>query len=416
MKITDMRVMRLSGPLVHGQGGDEGDFSKFIIRIDAENGQYGLGEAEDFLGVREGLEYIRALIVGRSIFDIRPLVSEVMYGTVPPHDQHLAPTYDPHRFASACPPVRVCSPTATTIGPICWAASGVDMALCDLVGKVARMPVYALLGGKFRDHAKVYLDRSAPDGAEARELAGWERMGRAVAESEFKMMKFDVECLCADATTDFWNRALTLQQLRLIVDRLKAVREAAGWDVDVCIDCHMHYNAPDAIRLANELAPLKLTWMEDPTPIVNPDAAAEIRDKCPIPICLGEMFTSEQFRLFIDRKAVDILHPDVLFTGGLLETHRIGQYAELHYLPMAMHGNGGSLATIAAAHVAAATRNFLVLEYHFIETEWVSRYVRREGVPLFRHGAVPLTDAPGLGVTLDEPTCRKYLAPGQRFF
>jgi L-alanine-DL-glutamate epimerase-like enolase superfamily enzyme len=128
------------------------------------------------------------------------------------------------------------------------------------------------------------------------------------------------------------------------------------------------------------------------------------------------MFTSEQFRLFVDVRALDIMHPDVLFAGGLFETHRIGQYGELHYLPMALHGNGGSLATIAAAHVAAATRNFIGLEYHFIETEWISQYVRREGVPLFQRGSVPLTDAPGLGIELDEQLCRTHLARGEKLF
>ena len=130
----------------------------------------------------------------------------------------------------------------------------------------------------------------------------------------------------------------------------------------------MHYNATDAIRLANELAPLRLSWLEDPCPITNPDSCASVRAKSPIPICVGEMFIAEQFRTFIDQKACDIIHPDVMFSGGLHETRRIADYAELHHLPMAMHGNGGCLATIAAAHVAAASRNFIGLEYHHQET------------------------------------------------
>jgi len=140
-----------------------------------------------------------------------------------------------------------------------------------------------------------------------------------------------------------------------------------------------------------------------------------VREKSPIPICVGEMFIAEQFRMFIDRKACDILHPDVMFSGGLTETRRIAEYAELHYMPFALHGNGGALATIAAAHVAASCRNFLGLEYHFIDTPWIGQYVRREGTPLFANGHVPLTRAPGLGVELDEDVCRKHLAPGQKW-
>jgi galactonate dehydratase len=416
MKITNLRTMKIQGPLSHTQGGAEGTFTKLIIRIDGEGGLYGLGECENFMGAREGVDYIRASLVGRDIFAVRPLVSEVVYGSLPPHDKWMQAQYEPSRFSRTFPPCPSMSPTATTVGPITWAASGVEMALCDLAGKALGTPVYNLLGGKFRDRARVYLDRSAPDGEEARHVEGWEKMAAEVAKSEFTQMKFDAEHICAELTEEYWNRSLTSRQLRMIVERLTAVRRTVGPDVELCLDCHMNYNVPDAIRLAQELAPLKLAWLEDPTPIVNPDACAEIRAKSPIPICLGEMFTAEQFRLFIDHKAIDILHPDVLFSGGLHETHRIGAYAELHYLPMAMHGNGGCLATIAAAHVAAATRNFLGLEYHFIEAQWVADYVRREGAPLFKGGHVPLTDAPGLGVELDEEVCATHLAPGEKLF
>lgn len=178
----------------------------------------------------------------------------------------------------------------------------------------------------------------------------------------------------------------------------------------------MHYNVVDAIQLARELAPLRLMWMEDPTPITNPDACAAVREASPIPICVGEMFSAEQVRLFVDRRACDIIHPDVLFCGGLHETRRIADYVDLHYMPMAMHGNGGALATIAAAHVAAGFRNFLGLEYHFIEADWIGTFVRREGTALFSDGAVQLTDAPGLGIELDRQVCERYVDAGQSLF
>jgi len=194
------------------------------------------------------------------------------------------------------------------------------------------------------------------------------------------------------------------------------VREAVGWDMDVAVDCHMHYDVPSAIRLANELAHLKLKWLEDPTPIINPDACAEVRENSPIPIAVGEMFTAEQFRLFIDRGACDILHPDVLFDGGLHETRKIADYAELNYLPMALHNNSCALGVIASAHVAAATRNFIGLEYHFHDAPWIGQVVTRDGMPLFEDGHIRLTDAPGLGVELNEDICRQHLAPDEVLF
>jgi L-alanine-DL-glutamate epimerase-like enolase superfamily enzyme len=98
------------------------------------------------------------------------------------------------------------------------------------------------------------------------------------------------------------------------------------------------------------------------------------------------------------------------------EMRKVADYAEMNYLPMAMHNNGGALAVIAAAHVAAAIRNFLSLEFHFIEAKWMCEYVRRDGEPLFKDGHIELTDAPGLGVEIDEKVCREQLAPGEVLF
>jgi L-alanine-DL-glutamate epimerase-like enolase superfamily enzyme len=205
-----------------------------------------------------------------------------------------------------------------------------------------------------------------------------------------------------------------------MVARMTAVRETVGPDFELCVDLHSQYNVPDAIRIANALAPLNLLWLEDPTESINVDAYLAVKEAIPMPLCVGEMFIAEQFRLFIDHGAIDILHPDILFCGGMHDMRRIADYADLHRLPMAMHGNGGALAAIAAAQVAAASRNFLGLEYHFIETPWLSQYVRRIGANagrgLFEDGQIVLSDAPGLGVELDAQVCRANLASGQSLF
>ena len=388
--------MLLTGPSLHGLGEEEiGQANKLVVRVDTDEGLFGLGEADYFIGVRDAIEYIRPRLIGRNPLDIRPFISDMVYGGLPPHEPTM-------------------SPTATPTGPIIWGTSGVEIALCDLAGKALNIPIYRLLGGNFRDRVRVYLDRSSPE--DTNNLDAWKEMAERVVDDGFTQLKFDVDYTAPDFTEDVWNRSISARQMNRIVERLTKVRQTIGWDVELCIDCHMHYNAEDAIRLANELFPLKLLWMEDPTPITSPDSCASVREKSPIAICVGEMFIAEQFRLFIDRNACDIVHPDVIFSGGLHETRKIADYADLHYIPMAMHGNGGCLATIAAAHVAAASRNFLGLEYHFIETKWIGEFVRREGVPLFSDGYIHLTDAPGLGVELDREVCEKHLAPGESLF
>jgi galactonate dehydratase len=410
MKITDVRTMRLWGPLVHGQGGaTEERIAKVLVRVDTDAGLYGLGEVDDFMGVRDALEYMKHYFLGRDPLAINPIVSEILYATLPPHHPQA-------RHGLLAEELRACptsSPTATPTGPVVWAASGVEIALCDLAGKALKTPVYNLLGGKFRERVRVYLDRSSPH--QVADPGAWRQMAKEAVEAGFTQMKFDIDFVAADRTPDVWNRSLSTEQVNRIVERLGIVRATVGPDFELCVDCHTQYNATDAIRLAQALEPLHLLWMEDPTPNINPDSCAAVRAKSPIPICVGEMFIAEQFRLFIDHEACDILHPDVLFCGGLHEVRRIADYGELHHLPLAMHGNGGALATIAAAHAAAASRNFLGLEYHFIETPWLGQYVTRD-VPLFQDGHVPLTDAPGLGIELNREVCKKQLARGERLW
>lgn len=409
MKITDIRMMRLWGPRHHGVGGGSTKIAKVIVRVDTDAGIHGLGEVDDFMGVRQGIAYMAEYFREHDAFAANAMLSEMLYGTQAPHPEGARSGVMANDMV-AC---NMCSPTATPWGPVVWAASGVEIALCDLIGKALKTPAYNLLGGKFREGARVYLDRSSP--ADPTDLAAWERMAAETAASGFAQMKFDIDFMASEAVTDVWNRSVTLRQINRMVERLGAVRRAAGPDFEICVDCHMQYNAPDAIRVAQALAPLNLLWLEDPTPITNPDSCAMVREKSSIPICVGEMFIAEQFRLFVDRQACDILHPDVLFCGGMRELQRIAQYAELHHLPVAFHGNGGAIATIAAAQVGAACRNFLGLEYHFIETPWIGEYVRRD-VPLFRDGKVVLSDAPGLGIELDMEICRQHLAPGEKLF
>jgi len=311
MKITDIRMMRLWGPWNHGVGGGTARIAKVVVRVETDAGIYGLGEVDDFMGVRQGIAYMREYFLGRDPFTINAIVSEMLYGTQAPNP----PESRRGVMGNNIIPVSMCSPTATPWGPVVWAASGVEIALCDLIGKALKTPAYNLLGGKFRSRARVYLDRSSPD--DITDLDAWKKMAAETVESGFTQMKFDIDFMATECVADVWNRSLSLKQINRIVERLEMVRKTTGPDFEVCVDCHMQYNVPDAIRVANALAHLHLLWLEDPTPITNPDSCAMVREKSPVPICVGEMFIAEQFRLFIERRACDILHPDVLFCGGM---------------------------------------------------------------------------------------------------
>ena len=141
MKITDVRTMLLHGPDPHGVGGVERTWHVLLVRVDTDAGIYGLGEAGNFMGDRQAIAYARDWLIGRDPLAIRPFVRAMLSGGLPPYDPQM-------------------SPTATVDGPAAWAVSGVEMALCDLAGKILGTPVYNLLGGAFRDRIRVYLDRS----------------------------------------------------------------------------------------------------------------------------------------------------------------------------------------------------------------------------------------------------------------
>jgi L-alanine-DL-glutamate epimerase-like enolase superfamily enzyme len=396
MKITDIRTMLLLGPDPHGVGGVERSWHVLFVRVDTDAGVYGLGEAGNMMGDRQAIAYARDWLIGKDPLAINPFVRAMLSGGLPPYDPQM-------------------SATATVDGSMVWGVSGVEMALCDLAGKILGTPVYNLLGGAFRDKARVYLDRSGV--ADPTDLQSWRDLAQRVTDEGFRDFKFDAEWIAPELNKDPWNRQMRADQVRLTYERLAAVRQVAGPDAEISLDGHMSFDVETAIRLAKTLEPLNLKWFEDPVPILNFDAQKRVRDESPIPICAGEMLVPDQFREMIDRRAVDIIHPDLLFVGGLHEGKKVADYADLNAIPLAIHNNGSAMNTIAEAHLAAACPNFIGLEYHFWDAKWIGQVVRREGVETFdEHGFVPLTDAPGYGVEIDLEIARRYLAAGETLF
>jgi L-alanine-DL-glutamate epimerase-like enolase superfamily enzyme len=396
MKITDVRTMLLSGPDEHGVGGIARTWHVLLVRVDTDAGIYGLGESGNFAGDRTLIREYRDWLIGRDPLAITPFVRAMLYGGLPPYDPQM-------------------SATATVTGAPIWAVSGIEMALCDIAGKALGTPVYNLLGGAFRDRIRVYLDRSGV--VDPTDISSWRAMAQRVKDEGFHDYKFDAEWIAPDLNRDPWNRQMRSDQVRATYERLAAVREVAGPDAEIALDGHMSFDVETAIRLAHALAPLNLKWFEDPVPIANFDAQKRVRDESPIPICAGEMLIPDQFREMIDRRAVDILHPDLLFVGGLHEGKKVADYGDLNAIPLAIHNNGSAMNTIAEAHLAAASANFIGLEYHFWDAKWVAKVVRREGVNLLdEEGFVQLTEAPGYGVEVDMEIARQYLAPGEVLF
>jgi L-alanine-DL-glutamate epimerase-like enolase superfamily enzyme len=199
-----------------------------------------------------------------------------------------------------------------------------------------------------------------------------------------------------------------------MVNLVGAVREAIGPDVDLAVDCHWNYNTRDAIRIAQALEPFRLMWLEDPTPPDNIDALKRVTEHSEVPICSGENhYTRHGLRQMITAQAVDIVQPDIPKVGGLLESKKIADLADIYYMPVAAHNVSSPIATMAASHTCASMRNFTIMEFHAQDVPWWDDLVSG---PLIVEGYITLPDKPGLGVALNEDVARAHLAEGSTFF
>jgi L-alanine-DL-glutamate epimerase-like enolase superfamily enzyme len=183
------------------------------------------------------------------------------------------------------------------------------------------------------------------------------------------------------------------------------------------LDCHWSYNVNDAIRLATALEPFHLLWLEDPIPPENAEAMAQVCAATRTPICTGEnLYTRHGFLPLIERGACRIIQPDIPRCGGLMESKRIADLADIYYIPFAAHNVCSPVGTMASAHACAAIRTFLVLEFHSQDVPWWDAVVAREHDPLIKNGYLTLSDKPGLGVELNDEVCSQHVQPGTLYF
>lgn len=279
------------------------------------------------------------------------------------------------------------------------AVSAIDMALWDLLGKRAGLPVWQLLGGACRDTLPVYntcVSRS-PFTDHERFLEDPAGLARELLREGLHAMKvwpFD------ELSTATLGQSLPRSEARKVVERLLRVRDAVGDDLEIAIEGHACWNLPAAIRLAEALEPVHPMWLEDLLPPEQPLAWAELRRSTPIPICGSErLFGRWQFAALIDAGGVDVVMPDVGWCGGITEFRRIAALASARLLPIAPHNCHGPVAAAATFHAAAATPNLQIVE----TVRSFARTFHGElatGAVAVTCGEVSLPRGPGLGVEL----------------
>ncbi len=381
LKITDLRVA------VVGRA----PMTCPLIRIDTNQGVYGLGE------VRDGASKTYALILKSRLLGENPCNVDKIFRKIKQFGFH-----------------------GRQGGGVC----GVEMALWDLAGKVYGVPVYQMLGGKFRDSIRCYADTT-----ESHDPKVYGERLKARRDQGFTWLKMDLgidllsnvpgaitQPLGGDAklhgTTQhmFTGIELTEKGIGILADYVGQVREIVGWDVPLGADHFGHIGLNSCIRLGKALEKYNLAWLEDLIPWQCTELWKKITDAVDIPTLTGEdIYLKEPFIELAKNHAVDIIHPDLATSGGIMETKKIGDAVQEYGVPMAMHFAGTPVSCMANVHCAAATENFLVLENHSVDVPWWNDMVEGIAKPIFDKGFIKVPEGPGLGVTLNDDVVKQHL-------
>lgn len=404
LKITDMRYC-----LTAVMGGTA------IIRIDTNQGIYGLGEVRDAADVRYAL-MLKSRILGKNPCNVEQIFKSIKQFGGP----------------------------ARQGGGVC----AVEMALWDICGKAYNVPCWQLLGGRYRDKVRMYADTPESNSPEEQKKL----IKYRTEEQGYTWLKMDVSIGELKGKPDtivngkFWENAqgslaqwgdqsnfmsygntqhpftqiqITdkgLEELQKIVDN---VRSMVGYEIPLSTDHYGHFDYNNGIRLGRALEKYRLAWLEDIVSWEYTEQWKTMTEALETPTLTGEdIYLLKNFKPLIDARAVDIVHPDLATSGGLLETKRIGDYAEEYGIAMAMHQAGTPISFMANVHCAAATQNFLALEHHSVDVPWWEDLVKTtDGRKLITKGFanLPLT-APGLGVELNEEVVKQHLHPSDKTY
>jgi L-alanine-DL-glutamate epimerase-like enolase superfamily enzyme len=321
------------------------------------------------------------------------------------------------------------------------AVSAIEIALWDIAGKAANVPVYKLMGGKIRDHVRCYNGgvRVQRDGNEPKHYFDWAAKVKAL-EQGFTIVKTAIgfhggmagipgfyygNTTPSSSPKDVGRRGpITEYGLKYMIERVAAMKEALGDTVGLALDCGPGFLLSDAIRLANALEPFNLMWMEDVltgdyTPYVMADDYRELTISTTTPIHTGEqIYLRQNFRELIEKHAVRIIGPDPEDIGGIGELKWVAEYADLHSIQMAPHGVFDGLIGLAA-HVqvgAAMPENYIAFEYPVANPAWWYDIVEGLPNPIVSGGLIEVWDGPGLGIEINVKAARQYLSEEDKKF
>ena len=334
--------------------------------------------------------------------------------------------------------------------------SGIEIALWDLAGKAYGVPLYQLLGGKYRDQIRMYADTDV-DGKHTGHDMGLALKARMDMGFTFLKMDLGIGLLLDEpgminaplgfidemkqyashvlnaqggsVTADmvkhqksyqivttahpFTGIQITEKGLDYLEEYVRQVREVIGYEVPLAVDHFGHVQLESCIRFCRRMEKYNLAWVEDLAPWMYTDHYVRLRNATSVPICTGEdIYLKEGYEKLIKAGGVSVIHPDILTCGGALELKKISDIADENGVAVAIHMAESPVACMAAVHTAAAMHNVLAVEYHSIDIPWWSDMVNGLPKPLIENGFIKVPETPGLGIeSLNEELLREHINP-----
>ena len=401
MRITDLQAVRLRPG------------NSALIRIDTDEGIHGYGEADWGAKGAVPRDYLLALkpfLVGLDPRNVEDVMIRIR-----------------HMGGDAHSGVHV---------------GAVSMALWDIAGKAAGLPVHRLLGGKIRDRVRVYVDSGSgvqldPNDPRSRytpeAYAEKARRRRALPEG-YTVMKFDIGfhgrhfvetpgSIFDESSAYPYQSHAAERGIKAQVAIVEALKEVLGDGIGLAIDAGPGQSIQAAQVLCQALEPYNLIWVEDllegaDVPYVDAAGYKLISDSTTTPILAGEaLYLRRGFRDLIDRHAVDVVAPDIQDVGGIDEAKRVGELADLYGLLIAPHNAQGAVSFMANVHLGAVLpRNFLCFEFHAADSDWWQDAIVGPEKPYIRDGFAAVPDTPGLGFELNHDVVRQRQMPDEPYF
>ncbi|WP_162415685.1 mandelate racemase/muconate lactonizing enzyme family protein [Cyclobacterium roseum] len=295
--------------------------------------------------------------------------------------------------------------------------TAIETALWDITGKVFGVPVYQLLGGKFRDKIRVYCD-TALYTATNPSPEDYAQAARGAVDRGYTAVKFDVDDGRDPNKYDRFNWTASPMEIDRMYQAIAAVREEVGPNIDICVDMHGRYDFITGVKMARMYEDLDLMWLEEPIPADNPDLYQNLTQQTSTPICTGEnIYLAYGFVNLLSQGGVDIIMPDIQKAGGLGEAQRIANLSNLYYVPFSPHMVASFLGAMASCHVCASVPNFQIMEWQiYMDTDQLWQDIVTYDGPRTENGFITLSEKPGIGVEINEEGMKKYAVKDVPFF